>query len=164
MAFTITPQAPYAWQKGDKHACHQALGIWPFQWSPFDVDSDEPPAWVMKREADAPMGATSWARAWGLRQALCELAGEHGRMIDMDGRWRRSAARGQALSDGRHSTGGFPRGASISPCRAGRNGCCWRARFRRTTAAGTMINVWGDCSSTSQCRACLIRCPRKAES
>jgi hypothetical protein len=108
MAFTITPQAPYAWQKGDKHACHQALGIWPFQSSPFDVDSDEPPAWVMKREADAFMGATSWARAWELRQALCELAGEHGRMIDMDGRWRRSAARGQALSNGRHSTGDSP--------------------------------------------------------
>jgi hypothetical protein len=74
----ISEAALYHCQRGDKHACHQALDIWPFQWSPFDVDSNEPPAWVMEREVDGSMGATSWARAWELRQALCELAGEHG--------------------------------------------------------------------------------------
>jgi len=35
MAFTLTPQAIEAWTAGDKHACHQALGIMPWDFSPF---------------------------------------------------------------------------------------------------------------------------------
>jgi hypothetical protein len=73
----ISEAALYAWQRGDKHACHQSLGVYPWQWSPFDVHSPEPPAWVLARNTEA-MSADSWARAWELRQALIELAGEPG--------------------------------------------------------------------------------------
>jgi hypothetical protein len=77
----ISEHALDAWQPGDKHACHQALGIMPFQWSPFDVDGPEPPEYMLEEErrgTDKAYGAASWRRAWELRQALCELAGEPG--------------------------------------------------------------------------------------
>jgi hypothetical protein len=74
----ISEAALYHWQRGDKHECHRALGIYPFQWSPFDVDGPEPPKWVLKRRGDTGMSCDSWARAWELRQALCELAGPPG--------------------------------------------------------------------------------------
>jgi hypothetical protein len=79
----ITPQAAYAWQRGDLHACHQALGIMPWDVSPFHVDDPEPPEWVIEQDAsgtERPYGAASWRRAWELRSALIELVGEPGPM------------------------------------------------------------------------------------
>jgi hypothetical protein len=79
MAFMITPQATYAWQRGDKHACHQALGVMPWDFSPLYVEDAEPPQWVKDRTGtDAVADSANWRRAWELRQALIELAGEPG--------------------------------------------------------------------------------------
>jgi hypothetical protein len=78
----LSHAALYHWQRGDLHACHQALGIMPWQWSPFDVDGPEPPEWVLKERNGGVdgigMSTESWDRAWELRQALIELAGEPG--------------------------------------------------------------------------------------
>jgi hypothetical protein len=77
----ISNAALWHWQRGDKLACHQALGIYPFQWSPFDVDGPQPPEYMLEEEragTDKSYGAASWRRAWGLRCDLIELAGEPG--------------------------------------------------------------------------------------
>jgi hypothetical protein len=77
----ISPAAQYAWLKGDVVAFNKAMDIWPCEVSPFDVDDPEPPAYMLEEErrgTEKSYGAASWRRAWELRQALCELAGEPG--------------------------------------------------------------------------------------
>jgi hypothetical protein len=81
MVFQLTPQAIEAWTAGDRHACHQALGIEPWDHSPFDVTRETPPDWLMTmaRGADLVAGPDNWARAWALRRALVAEAGPPGR-------------------------------------------------------------------------------------
>jgi hypothetical protein len=75
----ISAEAAYAWQRGDKHACHRELGIMPFDFSPFHVESPEPPDWLLKDNGtDLIAGPENWRRAWELRQVLIELAGPPG--------------------------------------------------------------------------------------
>jgi hypothetical protein len=84
----ISAEAAYAWQRGDLHACHKALGIMPFDVSPFTTDDAEPPQYMLDEESagiEKPYGAASWRRAWELRCALVELAGPPGPM-DRHGR------------------------------------------------------------------------------
>jgi hypothetical protein len=89
----ISAEACYHWQRGDKHACHRELGIMPFDFSPFHVEDPEPPQWLVEKErgwdgkgaTDLVAGSANWRRAWELRQALIELAGEPGPM-DRHGR------------------------------------------------------------------------------
>jgi hypothetical protein len=96
----ISAEAAYAWQRGDKHACNQALDVQPFDFDPFTVTDPEPPDHVKARDGtDAVAGSSNWARAWELRCALIELAGEpgpsdlHGRPLGVvlppSERWRR---------------------------------------------------------------------------
>jgi hypothetical protein len=84
----ISPRAIEAWQAGDVHGCHQALGIWPWDHSPFHVTSAEPPQWLVDRDigsSDAIAGVENWRRAWSLRTALIQLAGPPGE-FDRHGR------------------------------------------------------------------------------
>jgi hypothetical protein len=80
----ISAAAVQAWQRGDLHACHQALGIMPFDFSPFDVPTEYPACyatgWGGGRGPGDAMNYDSWRRALELRQALIELAGEPGPM------------------------------------------------------------------------------------
>jgi hypothetical protein len=71
----ITPEAVTAWQAGDWHGVNRALGVKPWQVSPFDVDGPKPPTWA----ADNAW-AESWPWAWEARKALIELAGPPGRV------------------------------------------------------------------------------------
>jgi hypothetical protein len=87
MAFMITPQALAAWTAGDRHACHEALGIMPWDHSPFDVRRETPPDWLvaMARGTDLVADVDNWRRAYALRQALILEAGPPGR-FDQHGR------------------------------------------------------------------------------
>jgi hypothetical protein len=75
----IPPAALEAWRVGDFHKLNRALGIRPWQPSPFDVTSREPPA-------SAPVNTPfydAWPHAWALREALLQhgppgRVGRHG--------------------------------------------------------------------------------------
>jgi len=88
MLFQLTPQAIAAWQAGDKHACHQALGIMPWDWSPYHVYSAQPPEWLIELQgSDLIADVPNYLRAWSLRTALIQLAGEPGpERFDQHGR------------------------------------------------------------------------------
>lgn len=62
----ITPEAIEAFNAGDAPRLDRALGIRPWQVSPMDADTDEPPAWA------APGSATAeyWQMARDLRLEL----------------------------------------------------------------------------------------------
>lgn len=74
IAHKITPEAIEAFRAGDWLGLHRALGLAPWQPSPIDTDTPEPPAWATQR------GKTGWAEEWPmvfeLRQALDARAGD----------------------------------------------------------------------------------------
>jgi len=45
-ATKVPPEAVAAFQRGDKDALDLAIGLRPWECSPFDVDGDEPPEWM----------------------------------------------------------------------------------------------------------------------
>ena len=59
-AHRITRQAVEAFTAGDTLALHRALGLRPWQPSPLDADTPEPPAWA----------GTLWAEGWALARHL----------------------------------------------------------------------------------------------
>ena len=68
-----------AWQRGDFLALHRALGLMPWQESPFPqeieplgVHQGPPPDYYDER------GRADWAQAQALQRQLYELAGEPG--------------------------------------------------------------------------------------
>ena len=63
----ITPEALEAFQRGDAMGLHRALGLKPWQPSPFDIDGPEPPTW-----ASPGPWRDSWPMVAGL---LAELKG-----------------------------------------------------------------------------------------
>jgi hypothetical protein len=67
---SIPPAAIEAWRIGDFSALRAALGIKPWQESPFHVDGPEPPAWVHYKDL--------WRWSWELRCRLIEVSGEPG--------------------------------------------------------------------------------------
>lgn len=74
---SINADAVAAWVAGDKAVCHAALDIQPWDFSPFHVDSAEPPAWLREmRGTDLIADEDNWARAWRLRQMLITAAGQ----------------------------------------------------------------------------------------
>jgi hypothetical protein len=82
----ISAEACEAWARGDKHACHAALDIMPFDHSPFHVTSIEPPQWLQQMGGtDLIADEGNWTRAWRLREALVAAAGPPGR-FDRQGR------------------------------------------------------------------------------
>jgi hypothetical protein len=94
MVFQLTPQAISAWTAGDKHAAHQALGIMPWDFSPFDVTRESPPEWLIEkaRGSDLVAGPDNWA--WALRRALILESGPPGR-YDRHGRALRPLDQGR---------------------------------------------------------------------
>jgi hypothetical protein len=70
----IPPAAIEAWRIGDKRALDAALGIKPWQESPFYADNPEPPSWMSSQT----IGINDCARAWEMRCRLIKLAGEPG--------------------------------------------------------------------------------------
>lgn len=56
----ITPEAVEAFQRGDAMGLHRALGLKPWQPSPFDINSTEPPAWAQGL----------WVASWGVVAGL----------------------------------------------------------------------------------------------
>jgi hypothetical protein len=58
----ITPQALDAFQCCDRLALHRALGLRPWQPSPLDAVTVEPPAWAGECEA--------WRQSWPLAREL----------------------------------------------------------------------------------------------
>jgi hypothetical protein len=83
----ITPQALAAWRAGDTHASHNALDIQPWDFSPFHVERETPPEWVVERSrgSDCIADVENWRRAFALRRALILEAGAPGR-FDQHGR------------------------------------------------------------------------------
>jgi hypothetical protein len=70
------PQAAIeAWCIGDLHGLHRALGISPWQESPFYADDPAPPSWMRLDEVRI---REDWVRAWEMRCRLIELACEPG--------------------------------------------------------------------------------------
>jgi hypothetical protein len=77
----ISPAAVEAWRIGDFHGLNQALGIRPWELSPFDAseddDPEDPPRSLIA--SSEPPGEL-WCRALVLRRRLIELAGKPGRV------------------------------------------------------------------------------------
>jgi hypothetical protein len=71
----IPAAALEAWCIGDLHGLHRALGIKPWQESPFYADVPEPPSWMRPDEVRI---REDWVRALALRCRLIEMAGEPG--------------------------------------------------------------------------------------
>jgi hypothetical protein len=71
----IPPRALEAWRIGDELGVIRALGLQPWQPSPFHVNDPEPPA-----NMAGTMFASSWPHVWELRQALLEMSGPPGRV------------------------------------------------------------------------------------
>jgi hypothetical protein len=70
---SIPPAAIEAWRIGDKRALDAALGIKPWQESPFYADDPEPPSWMTRQDS-----IDDWAHAWEMRCRLIAVAGEPG--------------------------------------------------------------------------------------
>ncbi len=68
----ITAEAVEAFKSGQWIALHRALDLRPWEASPLDADTPEPPAW------DALHGSTAWTASWpaarDLRAELVERA------------------------------------------------------------------------------------------
>jgi hypothetical protein len=69
----ITAAALAAWRRGDFSGLNTALGIRPWQASPFDAVPKDAP-----RGGETGLYAESWPRAAELRRQLIELAGPLG--------------------------------------------------------------------------------------
>jgi hypothetical protein len=78
----LTAEALEAWRIGDELGVIRALGLQPSDFSPFHVDCETPPEWVVERSrgSDCIADVDNWRRAWDLRQALQELGGPPGRV------------------------------------------------------------------------------------
>ena len=61
----ITPEAAKYFAIGDWGALHRALGLKPWQTSPLDVLTPEPPDWMTNERS-----REDWRAAYGLRSAL----------------------------------------------------------------------------------------------
>jgi hypothetical protein len=60
----ITAEAVKAFMAGDWTALHRALDLRPWEASPLDADTPEPPAW------DALHGSTAYSTSWPAAAAL----------------------------------------------------------------------------------------------
>ena len=58
----ITDAAVAAYRRGDWLGLHRALGLRPWQPSPLDATTDEPPSWAAPRDG--------WREGWPLARAL----------------------------------------------------------------------------------------------
>lgn len=57
----ITADAIEAFRAGDAVALDRALGIRPWEVSPMDADTDDPPEWA---------GGSAWAQSWPVAREL----------------------------------------------------------------------------------------------
>jgi hypothetical protein len=71
----ITPEALTAWQQGDYHLLNKALGIPPWQPSPFDVRRPEPPDYAV-----GMLYGDAWPRIWARREVPLDMGGPPGRV------------------------------------------------------------------------------------
>ncbi|MET4127164.1 hypothetical protein ACSSV6_000569 [Roseovarius sp. MBR-38] len=69
-AHKVTPEAIEAFQTGDYMGVHRALGLRPWETSPLDADTPEPPEWAVEGD----LWAQGWETARELRAALTEAA------------------------------------------------------------------------------------------